>query len=201
MDRIPLGIAVTIEFVGPLAVAVIGSRRPRDLVWAALAAAGIVALMRSGGGHGLDGTGVLEALLAGAMWGAYILINARLGQAFETGSGLALAMTVGALAVLPIGVAEGGAQLVTGRSLALGAVVGVLSSAIPYSLEMEALRRIATSVFGVLMSIEPGVGALAGVVILGERLSTRAVLGIALVMAASAGASLSARRPALGAEP
>jgi inner membrane transporter RhtA len=194
IDRIPLGVGVTIEFVGPLAVAVGGSRRRRDLLWAALAAGGILALAH-GGAHGLDTLGVVFALVAGAMWAAYILLNARLGRAFETGSGLAVAMTVGALAALPDGVAEGGSHLVSPRSLALGAAVGILSSAIPYSLEMEALRRIAANVFGVLMSLEPAMGALAGFVIIGQGVSLRAGLGIALVMLASAGASLSSRQP------
>jgi inner membrane transporter RhtA len=201
IDRIPLGVGVTIEFIGPLAVAVLGSRRPRDLVWAALATVGILALTRTDGGHGLNTIGVLEALLAGAMWGLYIHVNARLGQAFDTGRGLALAMTVGALAALPIGVSEGGSHLLTVRSLGLGLAVGILSSAIPYSVEMEALRRISTSLFGVLMSIEPAMAALAGAVIIGQGLTARAVAGIVLVMLASAGASLSARRPALGVEP
>lgn len=193
IDRIPLGVGVTIEFIGPLAVAVGGSRRRRDLMWAALAAAGILALMH-GGAHGLNTLGVLLALLAGAMWAAYILVNAQLGRAFDTGSGLAIAMSVGALAALPLGVAEGGAHLVSPRSLALGAAVGILSSAIPYSLELEALRRIATSLFGVLMSLEPAMAALAGFVLIGQQLSARAVLGIALVVIASVGAALSSRR-------
>jgi inner membrane transporter RhtA len=193
IDRIPLGVGVTIEFVGPLAVAVGGSRRWRDLTWAALAAAGILALMQ-GGTHGLNALGVLLALLAGAMWAAYILVNARLGRAFDTGDGLAIAMCVGALAALPIGVAEGGVHLVSPRSLGLGVAVGLLSSAIPYSLEMEALRRITTTLFGVLMSLEPAMAALAGFVIIGQQLSGRAALGIALVVIASVGASGSARR-------
>jgi inner membrane transporter RhtA len=193
IDRIPLGVAVTIEFVGPLAVAVGGSRRPRDFIWAILAAAGIIALTH-GGTAGLNTLGILLALLAGAMWAAYILINARLGRAFDSGSGLAIAMAVGALAALPFGIADGGAHLVAPRSLALGAAVGILSSAIPYSLELEALRRITTSLFGVLMSLEPAMAALTGFVLIGQQLSARALLGIALVVIASAGAALSSRQ-------
>jgi inner membrane transporter RhtA len=192
INRIPLGVGVTIEFVGPLAVAVAGSRRARDLVWVALAAVGILALVHAGT-HGLNTAGVLLAVLAGVMWAAYILVNAQLGRAFDTGSGLAIAMSVGTLAALPIGIAQGGAHLVSPRALALGAVVGLLSSAIPYSLEMEALRRITTALFGVLMSLEPAMAALAGFVIIGQGLSTRAIVGIALVMIASIGASRSAR--------
>jgi inner membrane transporter RhtA len=188
LARIPLGIAVTIEFVGPLAVAIAGSRRPLDLLWVGLAAGGIAALTQ-GGAHGLNGLGVALALVAGGLWGAYILVNARLGRAFTGGTGLALAMCVGSVAVLPFGIVDGGAHLLEVHVLVLGAVVGILSSAIPYSFEVEALRRIAPSVFGVLMSLEPAMAALAGLIVLGQGLSGRAVVGIALVVTASAGAS------------
>jgi inner membrane transporter RhtA len=188
LARIPLGIAVAVEFVGPLVVAVAGSRRRLDLVWVLLAAAGIVALAR-GGAHGLSGVGLLLALAAGCLWGVYIVLNARLGLAFEGSTGLALAMCVAALAALPVGIADGGAHLLEPRSLALGAAVGILSSAIPYSFEVEALRRIPPPVFGVLMSLEPAVAALAGLLVLGQGLRERTVLGIALVIVASVGAS------------
>jgi inner membrane transporter RhtA len=153
-----------------------------------LAAAGILALAR-GQTHGLDLVGALLALVAGILWGAYILLNARVGRTFERGTGLALAMFIATVAVLPAGLIAGGARLLTPRSLALGAAVGMLSSAIPYSFENEALRRIAPSVFGVLMSLEPAMAALAGLIILGQGLGTRSVLGIALVVCASVGAS------------
>ncbi len=192
IHRIPLGIAVTIEFVGPLAVAVFGSRRPMDLLWVALAAVGIVALTR-GGTHGISALGVGFALLAGACWGCYIIVNARVGRTFEGGTGLALAMCVATVLVLPLGVAQGGAHLLEVHSLLLGAAVGMLSSAIPYSLEVEALRRIAPSVFGVLMSIEPAMAALAGFIVLGQGLGTRALFGMALVVIASIGASRRSR--------
>ena len=193
LQRIPLGIAVTLEFVGPLGVAVLGSRRRLDLVWAALAIAGILALTH-GDTHSLDPLGVILALVAGGCWAVYILVNARVGQAFSDASGLALAMCVATILSLPIGISEGGTQLLSWRALALGAVVGILSSAIPYSLELEALRRIATNVFGVLMSLEPAVAALAGLILLGQGLSGRELGGMALVVAASVGASLAARR-------
>ena len=192
LHRIPLGIAVSIEFLGPLAVAVGGSRRPVDLVWVVLAAVGIVALTHGGTRH-LSGVGVAFALAAGCLWAAYILLNARVGQAFEGGSGLALAMCVAAVAALPAGVIDGGAHLLEPRSLALGTAVGMLSSAIPYSFELEALRRIAVHVFGVLMSLEPAMAALAGLIVLGQGLSARELVGIGLVVAASAGASLRSR--------
>ena len=188
LQRIPLGIAVAVEFVGPLAVAVAGSRRRLDMLWVVLAGAGILALTR-GATSSLDGLGLLLALLAGCLWGTYILLNARLGLAFEGSTGLALAMCVAAVAALPAGIADGDGALLQPRSLALGTAVGVLSSAIPYSFEVEALRRIAPHVFGVLMSLEPAMAALAGFVVLGQGLSARSLLGIALVSVASIGAS------------
>jgi len=195
LDRIPLGIAVAIEFVGPLAVAVAGSRRRLDGLWIALAVVGILALTR-GGAHGLDPLGVALALVAGAMWGAYIVLNARIGRAFEGSAGLALAMCVAALVTVPLGAAQAGSALLQPQTLLLGTAVGVLSSVIPYSLELEALRRIAPSVFGVLMSLEPAMAALAGFVVLGQGLSLRELAGTALVVTASVGASRGAARGA-----
>ncbi len=192
LHRIPLGIAVTIEFVGPLGVAVTGSRRRTDLIWVALAALGILALTH-GNAHGLSALGVFFALLAGCFWAAYIVVNARVGRAFAGGTGLALAMSVAAVAALPVGIAAGGSALLQPRSLALGAAVGMLSSAIPYSLELEALRRIPAHVFGVLMSLEPAMAATAGLIVLGQSLSGRALIGIGLVIVASVGASRRAR--------
>jgi len=192
LDRVPLGVAVTLEFVGPLGVAVAVSRRPLDLVWVALAAGGIVALADLGGGS-VDAAGVALALLAGCFWAAYILVNERVGRSFPGGGGLALAMAVAAALLVPAGVADGGGALLDPRVLAIGAAVAMLSSAIPYSLELEALRRIPAGVFGVLMSLEPAVAALAGLAILGEVLGAREWAGIALVVAASAGAARGAR--------
>jgi len=188
IHRIPLGIAVTLEFIGPLTVAVAGSRRPLDLLWVALAAAGILALTE-GGVHHLNGVGVALALLAGGLWAAYILLNARVGRAFEGATGLSLAMCVASVLMIPLGVAQGGSRLLEPRSLLLGAAVGLLSSAIPYSFENEALRRIDPAVFGVLMSIEPAMAALAGFIALGQGLGARALVGIALVVVASVGAA------------
>jgi len=167
---------------------VAGSRRRLDLAWVALAVLGILALAR-GGAHGLDGLGVALALFAGCLWGCYILLNGRVGQVFERGTGVALSMTVASAALLPVGIAAAGSELLHPVPLAICAAVGLLSSAIPYSFEQEALRRIAASVFGVLMSLEPAVAALAGLILLGQSLSAREVIGIALVVAASAGAS------------
>jgi inner membrane transporter RhtA len=192
LDRIPLGITVTLEFVGPLGVAVAGSRGALDLLWVALAAAGILLLSDFGTGD-LDRVGVALALLAGGLWAAYILLSARVGQAFPGGSGLALAMIVAAALLLPVGVADAGADLLVPWILAAGAAVAILSSAIPYSLELEALRRMPAGVFGVLMSLEPAVAALAGFVVLGEDLVARELVAILLVVAASAGAASGGR--------
>jgi inner membrane transporter RhtA len=188
LERLPLGIVVTFEFVGPLGVAVLGSRKPLDLAWVGLAAAGIL-LLSDFGTADLDGVGVALALTAGAFWGAYILLTARVGQAFPGGSGLSLAMLLAVIPLAPIGIADGGSELLVPSVLLVGAAVGILSSAIPQALELEALRHLPTGVFGVLMSLEPAVAALVGFVVLGEDLATREVVAIMLVVAASAGAA------------
>ena len=194
LDRIPLGIAVTIEFVGPLGVAVAGSRRALDLLWVALAAGGIL-LLSDFGGADLDALGVALALLAGCFWAGYILLAARLGQAYSGGDGLAIGMAVGALVLLPVGVADAGADLLAAEALGIGLAVALLSTAIPYTLELEALRRMPAGVFGVLMSLEPAAAAVAGFLVLDEGLATREVVAIALVVAASAGAARGASVP------
>jgi inner membrane transporter RhtA len=195
MDRIPIGVAVTIEFLGPLGLAVALSRRVLDLVWVALAGAGILLLTNPFGASGLDAAGVAFALLAAAAWAAYIPLSARTGRLFPGGAGLALAMTVGALLVAPAGIAQGGADLLEPALLASGAAVALASSVIPYSLELESLRRIPARVFGILMSLEPGVAAIAGFLVLDQGLSVTDVLAIGLVVAASAGAAAGAEGP------
>lgn len=188
LDRIPLGIAVTIEFAGPLGVAVALSRRRVDLLWVALAAAGIV-LLADPGGDSVDPTGLLLVLVAAAAWAAYILLAHRAGERFSGGRGLALAMVVAAFIPLVPGVAEAGVDLLAPEFLAIGAAIALLSSVIPYSLEMEALRRIPRHVFGVLMSLEPALAALAGFLILDQALGGRELVAIGLVIAASIGAT------------
>jgi inner membrane transporter RhtA len=190
--RIPLGIAVTIEFVGPLGVAVAGSRRALDGVWVVLAGAGIVLLADSGTAGGLDALGVAFALLAGVAWAAYIGLSQRTGRIFPGASGLAVAMAVGAVLAAPLGIAQAGGALLHPGLLAAGAAVALASSVLPYSLEMEALRRLPARVFGILMSLEPAVAALAGLIVLGQDLSGREWLAIGLVVAASAGATAGA---------
>jgi inner membrane transporter RhtA len=190
LARLDLGVAVTIEFVGPLAVAVFGSRRRLDLVWAAIAAVGIVLLANPGGANSIDGLGVLFVLIAGGCWAAYILIAQSAGRVFPGSHGVTLAMVVATLVVTVPGIADAGSALLHPGLLAMGCAVGLLSSAIPYSLETEALRRIPANVFGVLMSLEPAVAALAGFVVLGQDLGLHEIVAIALVVAASAGVSI-----------
>ena len=191
-DRIPLGVAVTLEFVGPLGVAVAGSRRVLDLLWVVLAAAGILLLAPLGvlGGMDFDPVGVAFALLAGCLWACYILLSASTGSAFPGGTGLVIALCVGTLVLFPFGIAGAGYALLDPKLLLAGFGVAMLSSAIPYSLELEALRKLPARVFGVLMSLDPAVAALAGLVVLGERLEMRAVAAVLFVTIASAGASL-----------
>jgi inner membrane transporter RhtA len=197
IDRLPLGIAVTLEFVGPLAVAIFGSRRRRDLIWAGLAAIGILMLSgQLGGGGSIDLFGAALALGAGACWGVYILLSSRVGGRSEGLGGLALAMVISALVLAPSGIAAGGGEMLSAEVLAIGLAVGLLSSALPYALEIEALRRLPNAVFGVMMSLEPGVAALVGFIALGQGLGWIEAVAIGLVVAASAGALRSAATPA-----
>jgi inner membrane transporter RhtA len=189
--RIPLGIAVTIEFLGPLGVAIAGSRKAVDFVWAALAAAGVAMLSLTGGNVTL--VGVLFALGAAVGWASYILLGQRVGRQVAGPDGLALALAVGGLVLAPFGIAGAGARLLNLRNLGLGLVVAILSSAIPFSLEFAALRRLSSHVFGILMSLEPAMGAAAGFLLLGQRLSLRDLAAIGLVTVASAGATLGSR--------
>ena len=168
IDRLPIGVAVTIEFTGPLAVAVAGSRRALDLVWVGLAGGGVVLLALRGGHHSVHAAGVVLALVAAACWAAYILLSQRVGAAFDRLDGLAIAMVVSTVVVTPAGVAQGGSALLRPAILAAGLAVALMSSLIPYSLEIIALRTLSASAFGLLMSLEPAVAALAGVIVLGS---------------------------------
>jgi inner membrane transporter RhtA len=195
--RIPLGIAVTIEFLGPLAVAVASSRRLLDLLWVVLAGAGVALLARGGSpaggavyaGHGNFLPGLGFGLAAGATWAAYILLSRATGRRFPGSSGLAIAMLVAAVAITPTGVITGGRSLLRPPIIAAGAGIGLLSSIIPYSLELETLRRIPARVFGIWMSLEPAVAALVGLIVLGQELSPREWLAIGCVTVACAGAA------------
>ncbi|WP_042399252.1 EamA family transporter [Streptacidiphilus carbonis] len=200
LARLPLGIAVTAEFLGPLAVALFGSRRWLDALWAVLAAGGVLLLMQGRGDLNL--VGFLFALAAGTCWGLYILIGAALGRHTTEGNGLALGMAVGALVAVPFGVADSGTALIRPWVLVAGFGVALLSSVIPYSLDLEALRRIPPRVFGILMSLEPAMAALIGLVVLQESLRWTQWIAVLCVVAASAGAtrppSPDARPPAAG---
>jgi inner membrane transporter RhtA len=188
LARVPLGIAVTVEFVGPLAVAVLGSRKAVDLLWVVLAGAG-VGLLADGGGTAVRPLGIVLAATAGFFWALYILIGVRVGRAFSGATGLAPAMALGALLMAPWGILSAGHHLRDAQLVGAAVGVGLLSSALPWSLELEALRRLPPHVFSVVLSLEPALAALAGFVFLHEHLHTRAWVAIALVMLASAGAA------------
>ncbi len=191
--RIPLGIAVTIEFIGPLTLAVLGSRRARDVLWVLLAAAGVVLLGFEPAD--LDPLGVAYALLAGAAWAAYILLSAGTGRRWPGFDGLAVASLIAAAAMTLPALVTGGSSLFEPRVLLIGALVGLLSSVIPYSAELVALRSLRPAVFGILMSLEPAAAALAAIVVLDEHLSSLQWLAIACVVAASVGATRSGAAP------
>ena len=185
--RIPLGVAVTIEFVGPLTLAVLGSRRVRDFAWVVLAGLG-VALLGLERGH-LTWAGVLFALLAGGAWASYILFSAGTGRRWPGLDGLAVASVVATVLLTPLALRPGGDDLLDPRLLLLGAAVGLLSSVIPYSCEMVALRSLRPAVFGILMSLEPAAAALAGILVLGELLTPLQWVAMACVVVASVGAT------------
>jgi inner membrane transporter RhtA len=185
--RIPLGPAVTLEVLGPLVLSVLSSRRALNLLWAGLALGGVF-LLGGGGFSSLDPVGVAFAVSAGAMWAAYIVFSARTGRRFPQADGLALAMVVAAVVFLPLGIAESGTRLLNPTTVALGGTVAVLSSVLPYTLELLALRRLPAATFAILMSLEPAVAATAGFLVLDQALSATEALAIALVIAASMGA-------------
>jgi inner membrane transporter RhtA len=196
LDRVPLGVCVTIEFIGPVSVAVLFSRRALDLVWVAVAVLGIVLLANPFGAGGVDPTGLVLILAAAVCWAVYIVLAQRATRVFHGSTGLALAAGVAWLIPLGPGVAEAGvSSLLAPGALAIGLAVALLSSVIPYSLESESLRRLPANVFGVLMSLEPAVAALAGFVVLGQTLGLREMAAIVLVIAASVGVTRAGATP------
>ena len=196
LRTVPLGVAIALEFSGPLAVAVAGSRRLVDFVWIALAAAGVGLLLPLWQfSAGLDAVGVGFALAAGVLWAGYILLGRRAAR-IHPGPTLALALTAATALVLPFGVAEAGAALAQPHLLAAGLLLAALSSALPYTLEMFALARLPSQTFGILLSLEPALGALSGLLFLGERLSGVQLIAIGCVIAASAGTTLASQRRA-----
>ncbi|WIE62536.1 EamA family transporter [Curtobacterium sp. MCLR17_032] len=191
---IPIGVAVTIEFLGPLTLSLAHTRRWRDAVWAVLALAGVVLLGVGPSAIG-DVGGVLAAVLAAGCWAAYIVMNRRVGAAIPGIDGLAVSMLVAMVVALPFGLRSAVAGVAGDPTLlVVFAVVGLLSSVLPYALEMSALRRMPTRVFGVLQSLGPAIAALAGLVVLREALSVLEVVALVCVTAASAGVTLTARR-------
>ena len=199
LERLPLGVAVSVELLGPLVLSVVQARRAQDVLWSALALSGVVllgarALGDAGAGEGLDVLGLVLAASAGACWAGYILASARVGRLVPGTSGLAVSLLAGALLVAPFGL--GGALGVLERPELLIAALGValLSSVVPYGADLAALRRLPTRVFGVLMSLQPAAAAFAGLVVLGQALSPVELVALVLVSAASAGVALSRRR-------
>jgi inner membrane transporter RhtA len=194
LHRLPLGVAVTIEFTGPLVVAVAGSRRLLDVIWVLLAAGGVALLASRGSHEGVHALGVVLALVAATCWAFYILLSQRVGAVFARLDGLAIALGVGALVVIPAGVVEGGGALGQPHVLGGGLGVALLSSLVPYSLELMALRRLTAYRFGLLMSLQPAMAALAGLIVLGQHLTVVLFAALTMVVAASVGNTVMARR-------
>ncbi len=188
IQRIPLGVAVTVEFLGPLSVALLGSRRLRDVLWVLLAGAGIAIFAGLPANGGLAPLGLLFALLAGAAWAGYIFTAQRVGRAWAGSQGLAAGMLASAVLLAPAGI--GGAEAVSPGSALTVAALGVLSAALPFSLEMSALRRLTARAYGVLASLEPAIATIVGVVALGQRLRPSEALATLLVVTASVGATM-----------
>ena len=194
ISRLPLGIAVALEFTGPLTVAVLSSRKWIDFLWVACAVAGLAILLPvHGGSDHIDLAGVAFALIAATCWGAYIVVGQKVSLRTDGGKAVALGMLVSSLFTVPLGVVRAGAALWSLPVLAMGAGAAIMSSAIPYSAEMWALKRLPTKTFSLMMSLEPAVAALMGFLLLGEHLSLPQWLAIGLVIAASAGSSLTAK--------
>jgi inner membrane transporter RhtA len=191
MARMPVGVALTVGMAGPLMVAALAGRRARDRLWILLAGAGIALLGWQGGAAGL--TGMLIAVACAVFWGAYVPMSARVGALLPGGGGLALAMLFGTVCALPFGLAEGGTALADPWVLAFGFGVAMLSSLVPYTCEMETLRRVSALVFGVLLSLEPAIGAVVALIVLGETLSPGQVMGLVSVVVASIGVIRSTR--------
>ena len=196
LRTLPFGLAVAIEFAGPLAVAIWSSRRAVDFVWVALAIAGLGMLLPLGlNGSTLDPVGVFYALGAAVFWGLYIVFGKRAGH-LHAGHSVSLGLLVAALVVVPVGVVHAGAALLSPAVLLIGVAVAAVSSAIPISLEMMALKRLPKEAFGIMISMEPAVAALVAMALLGEHLSVVQWLAIGCIMAASMGSAMTAARPA-----
>ena len=201
LRTLPFGLAVAIEFAGPLAVAIWSSRRPVDFVWVALAICGLGMLLPLGlGASALDPVGVLYALAAAVFWAMYIVFGKRAGH-LHAGHTVSLGLLVAALVVVPVGVVHAGAALLSPTALLIGVAVAAVSSAIPISLEMMALKRLPKEAFGIMISMEPAVAALLAIGLLGEHLTPLQWLAIGCIVAASMGSALTARRQQANTEP
>ena len=194
--RIPLGLAVALEFLGPLALAIVGSRRALDIVWVALAIAGIALIAPFQAEGAVDPIGVIYALLTGACWAAYIVLGGRVSQRLDAGVAVAIGMSIAALVVTPYALVDGGIEKFAPGLIVACVALAVFSSALPFTLEMKALRLLPSRTFSVLMSLEPVIAALCGLLLLGEHLTRAQWIAVALVVTASAGATASARRRA-----
>ena len=197
LRTVPLGVATAIEFTGPLAVAILASHRAIDFVWVGLAIAGLLALLPIGAGAGIDPVGAAYALAGGACWALYIVFGRKVG----TEHGLqttAVGMAIAAVLVLPVGVADAGMALFSLALLPTALGVAILSSALPYTLEMYALPRVPAKTFGTLMSVEPAISAVVGLILLGEQLTSRQWVGLGAIVLTSVGTTVTA---AQGVEP
>lgn len=194
--RIPIGLGVTLEFVGPLVLAIFGSKKAIDFIWVILAATGIV-LITPWTGTGLNLAGVLLALLAGAFWAGYIILGGRISKIMKGGEAVAVGMVFATLVILPFGIFGGGLSNLSPKLLGLGAALALLSSAIPFTLEIKALKQIPARTFSILMSLEPAMASFAALVFLQEYLTLKECFAVAFVVIASAGSSFTARRAKL----
>ena len=193
IERIPIGLAVTLEFIGPLLVAVYGSKRLIDFVWILFAVAGIV-LIAPWSNNGIDVLGVLFALLAGVFWAAYILLGGKISKIMKGGDAVATGMLFASLLIVPFGLLGNGLINLTPSLFSLGLALALLSSAIPFTLEMKALGQLPTRTFSILMSLEPAVASICALLFLQEHLSLSEVFAVILVVIASAGSTITAKK-------
>lgn len=192
IERIPIGLAVTLEFIGPLLVAVLGSKRTIDFFWVLLAAAGIV-LIAPWSSNGLDLLGILFALLAGALWAAYIVLGGKISKIMKGGDAVATGMLFAAILIVPFGILGNGLNNLTPKLFSLGIALALLSSAIPFTLEMKALGQLPARTFSILMSLEPAAASICALIFLQEYLSFNEVLAVLFVVIASAGSTITSR--------
>lgn len=193
IERIPIGLAVTLEFIGPLFVAVFGSKRIIDFFWVLLAAAGIV-LIAPWSNNGLDILGVLFALLAGALWAAYIVLGGKISKIMKGGDAVTVGMLFGSMLIVPFGILGNGLSNLTPQLLGLGVALALLSSAIPFTLEMKALKQLPARTFSILMSLEPAAASICAFIFLQEYITFNEVLAVIFVIIASAGSTITSKR-------